>query len=553
MSQPLTPARPRHDWVLVGLSGLWLLGWRLVLDTPWGFDPVPTSGGLVNVGIAYNAGDTWSYLSWVQQYYHGANLAGLNYTTEPHAPLLWLFPLWLIGKTAAVTGLSVLGTYNAAGVVGTMAAVYCLLRVATALGLPVSARHWTAVAFLLGSGGSWLWHAAHKLGLAPPAHGGDLFFLDLFPSTALIAYAYHAVGLALLAALWWTITELESRRLGGQPAARWLAATAVLALLLGFSRPYEPVAFLGAWGLKTAWHWIRRKQQPTAWRSSLACGVLLGLCLFPGIGWALWVSTQPVWSTFARESLALGLDRTAWLWTFAGWAGLVALGVGPALRADARRAVLPVAATVLLGLILFGLGSAQAKLASGLILGPILLAGWGAARLVSVAHRLPAWLQVASGGLLLSGLLGIGSLFMNLNAMKLEGPALVDADLVALARRLPFDHTRPAPVVLTDAATGALLPGMTGARVWVGHWSLSGHYQAKVARLRLAGLDPQVRPLAPARTADALTGILSDAAFDYALLDRRCVAALAFLRGHEWQPVEQTPRWSLLRAPRYSP
>jgi hypothetical protein len=546
-----SPSSPvaRTDLAIVALAALWLLAWRALLDTPWGFAPVPAAGGLVSVGIVCNPGDTFSYLSWVQQYHHGAPLAGLLYTTEPHAPLLWLFPLWLVGKVAAVTGWSVIGTYNAAGVVGAMAAGYCFLRAAAALRLPPSARQWAAVALLLGSGGSWLWHLAHKFGWAPRADGSDLFFLDLFPATALLAYAYHALGLALLAALWWCATEFDSHRLAGDAATRWLLGMMASGLLLGFSRPYEPLAFLGAWWLKAGWHLLHRHRQPAEWRSAAATGVLLAAALIPGIGWTAWVSTQPVWSGFAHESLALGLNRTAWVWGLGGWAVLAALGWGPAWRAGPRLAVLPGAASVLLALVLFGLGSAHAKLASGLMFGPCLLAGWGAARLVTAAGRLPGPIRVGVCGLSLAALLGVPSLFMNLNAIKLSGPALVDADLLALAQQIPFAAGGAAPVVLTDATSGGILPGLIGARVWVGHWSLSGHYQAKVARLRAAGLDPAFPPADPVSAGTACAAILADAPFDYALLDRRCANVLILLAARGWQPVAATARWSLFRAP----
>jgi hypothetical protein len=473
----------------------------------------------------------------------------LLYTTEPHAPLLWLFPLWLIGKIAAWTGLSVIGTYNAAGLLGAMTAVFFFLRAAAALRLEPSARHWAVVAFVLGSGGSWLWHLAHKLGWASAANGGDLFFLDLFPSTTLIAYAYHTLGLALLAALWWTSTELETRRLAGESAHVWLLATAGIALLLGFSRPYEPVAFLGAWFLKTVWHGLRQRHAPTVGRNSAAIGVLLFAALAPGIGWTLWTSTQPVWSAFAHEGLKLGLDRIAWFWTLGGWAVLVALGIGPALRADPRLVVLPLAASVLFLLILFSPGAAHTKLASGLIFGPLLLSGWGAARIVTATARLPGIIRIGTAGLGLSALLGLASLFMNLQAMKLNGPCMVDSGLLALARQLPFVQGQPPPVVLSDAETGGLLPGLAGARVWVGHWSLSGHYAAKVARLQSAGLDPTRRAINPDEANNALDLILADTRFDYALIDRRCAQAINVLGTYGWHSLAVSARWNLLQAP----
>jgi hypothetical protein len=380
-----------------------------------------------------------------------------------------------------------------------------------------------------------------------------LFFLDLFPSTSLIAYSYHALGLALLAGLWWSTAAWESRRLDKKPATSPLIATVVIGLLLGFSRPYEPIAFLGAWLLKAAWHWTQRKTDPVAWRTAAVIASILLLSLGPGIGWSVWISRQPVWSAFAHQSLTLGLNRMAWVWTLGGWAILTFIGLGPAFRANSRLAALPVSASLLCAVILLGFGAAHTKLASGLIFGPLLLSGWGAARIVTAFTRFPWVIQLAAPAILLGTLFGIASLFMNLNAMKLNGPALVDEGVVSLAGHLPFKNGQMPPVVLTDTATGAILPGLAGARVWAGHWSLSSHYDEKVARLKAAGLDP-ASPVRNSTDANhTLEDILTDAHFDFALIDRRCVQAAACLAAHGWLPLESTGRWRLLKAPPASP
>jgi hypothetical protein len=548
---PFRPG-PSSDLVAVLLAALWLLGWRAALDIPWGFKPVADSFGSMNVGIVHNPGDAWSYLSWAQQYRHGQNLAGLIYTTEPHSSLLWLFPLWLIGKLAAWTGWPILGVYNVAGLAGAMAAVYFLRRAASALRLPASARDWATVALVLGSGGTWLCQIACKLGWTSQAQGADRIFLDLFPSTAFVAYAYHATGLALLAGLWWSATEFENRLYARAPYRSWLYATAAFALLLGFSRPYEPVAFLGAWLGKTGWHWLGRHRDQGAWRSAAWVAFVLGFALLPGIGWSAWISRQPGWSSFANAALTLGISRWAWSWALAGWVVLVALGLGPAWRANARLAALPVAASVL-GAVLLGLLPAHTKLASGLILGPIVLAGWGTARLVAATGRLPGLIRVSGAAIVVSALLGTWSLAQNLNDFLLRGPALIDAELVALAQKIPVDSGQP-PIVLTDAETGIVLPGLIGAGVWAGHWSLSLDHSTKVAQLKQAGLDPhETAPENPAVVAAALEAVLARAHFDYALLDNRCRSTRAALIARNWQLLEANPRWSLLRAPHPSP
>jgi hypothetical protein len=539
--------RHRADLIAVLLTGLWLVFWRAALDTSWGLGTDIVANGAIKTSVLYNPIDTCCYLSFVQQYFHGDGLAGLLYTTEPHAALLWLFPLWLVGHAAAWTGLPVLGTYNVIGLLAAMVAVFLFRRAAGAFRLSRSACNWTTLALVAGSGGSWLWHLAHKLHLASPSDGGDLYFFDLFPSTTFLTYAYHSIGFAVLAGLWWSATETENRLVGGLKAHGWIAATTVFALLLGFSRPYEPIAFLAAWTLKTAWHGLHRKRRPEEWKAALIIALLIGAALAAGIGRTIWVSRQPVWSSFANDALALGLPRSTWVWTLAGWGVLAALGAPLAWKTDRRLAILPLAATGLLAFILIGLGSGYTKLASGLMIGPILLSGWGAMRLIAATGRLPKLLQVATASVTLGGLLGLPTFYMAINTIRLRSPAGLDAQMVTLARQLPHTLGRPPVIVLTDGETGTILPGLFGVRVWVGHWSLSPHYKTKIARLREAGLDPQNLSADTATTHAALRDVVADAPFDYALLDRRCHGAIDWLRETGWENVSTTPDWVLLR------
>jgi hypothetical protein len=537
----------RHPAILtataVALTALWIFAVRLVLDVPWGFADLAATGASAKAGILTNAGDAWSYLSWVQQYLAGATRVEVLYTTTPHEPLLWIFPLWLMGKCAALTGLPVLGVYNVLGVAGALAAVWGVGRIAAALGWSPRAQAWSIAALVLGSGGSWAWHLGHKAGLASRADGGDLFFLDLFPSTALLVYPYHALSLALLAGLWWSASSWENRLVAAAPAARWGGVTFAFALALGFSRPYEPAALLGAWGIKTAWHFLQRRRDPAAARAACWIAVVMALGIAPGLGWSWYVSRQPVWNSFAQESLALGLGRGAWLVTLAGWLVLAGCGARAAARNDSRTVILPAAATLLLVIILVGAGATQAKLASGLLFGPILLAGRAADAWFAAAEQKGPLLRFAVLPVTMIALGGLPSLYMNLHAFLLQEPARVDSELAQLAV-MTRGAGRP-PVVLTDNATGAILPGLVGARVWCGHWSLTDNYREKVARLRAAGLDPATPTEAPVE----LAAILRDAPFDFALLDRRCGAVIAELTQRHWLAVADTTRWQLLRAP----
>jgi len=539
----------RSDAIAVAMTGAWLLIVRAALECPWGFMPRPTPGG-VNVGIVFNPIDTWFYLSWVQQYLAGEWHAGLLYTTEPHLALLWLFPLWTVGHIAAWTGWSPIGVFNVAGYAGALASVCFFRRAARAIDLSPSACDWATTVLLLGSGGSWLFHALHRLGWAIEVHGGELDYLDLFPSTTMHVYAYHALGLAMLTALWWCVAELEKRLRERWGARRWVLAVVVVALLLGFSRPYEPAAFLAAYALKTAGCWLRRRNDSDSWRACYFSVRLVAAALAPGLAWTAYVALQPFWGTFAHQALALGQSRAGWLAAFGGLWILAAVGIRPALRLPSSQGLLPVIAVALSLVVLAGLASIQIKLASGLFVGVALVGGLGAETIVCwLRQRLSSVWVVVVGAAVLAVALGTGSLAMNLLAIRLKGPALLDPELISTARAIPIISRHRPPVVLTDSRVGNILPGLIGARVWAGHWAITDRFAAKQLETRRAGLDPEFPPDNSASLGHPLLRIVTDTRFDYALLDQRCARAIEMLKSHGWTPFYRTEHWMLLRAP----
>jgi hypothetical protein len=445
---------------------------------------------------------------------------------------------------AALTGLATIGVYSALAPAAAAAAVIIFRRAARAIGLEASACGWATVAFVLGSGGSWVWHLAHRFGLAPPMNGGEFGYLDFFPSTAFMVYPYHALSYALLAALWWAVAASEGRLTEPRQARGPLVCTALLAVLLSVSRPYEPVAFAGAYALKTLWAWWNRQREPAAWRASWIVLIVLGFSLAPGLGWNAYVALQPVWSTFAHRSLALGLDRMGWLTAFGGLWILGLAGLRRAFGIPHLRGLLPVTATLLGAMVLLGFNHAQAKLASGLVVGVALLAGWGAANLVQQARarwRSPA--VVALGVPVLGCLLGGPSLYLSLLAIRLSPQAVIEPELYALAQKIPVQSGGHRTLVLTDTHVGAVLPGLEGHRVYAGHFSLTNDFEAKESRLQQAGIDPTALPLDAGQIRSSLTRLLPEIPADAALIDIRCTTALTLLSQLGWRVMAANDRW----------
>lgn len=541
----------REDIYTCALTALWLLLARFALGASWGLFPEVSSTSTVDAGILHNANDTWFYLSIAQQYSQGAGLAGDLYTTEPHSALLWALPLWVVGLGSRLTDLPIVGVYNVAGLVGALIAVFAFRRVAWNLDLPRAARNISTAALVFGTGSAWLIDVRNPTELIPRLTRPEMFFLDLFPSTAFLTYPYHSFGLALLCTLWWRTACLETRLLSGQFPRSEVAVVGGLALLMAFSRPYEPLAFFAAWSVKTLWHFIQRKSDPAAWRISYRVALLLGITLVPGIVWSGWTATRPVWSGFASAALSLGVQFKAhsWLVCLAGLTVLGLIGAHRAWRANPRAAVLPVSACGLVFTILVLFGSGQAKLASGLLLGPMLLAGWAGHALWEASARSG---RAARAGLVLLVvvLLGAPSAALNFASIRALRPPPLDEPLVRLAQTIP--RSSLPSVVLTSPRLGEILPGLVGARVFAGHWALTDNFRAKANRLATAGLVPDKQPATVAEMKLALDHLVAEVAFDFALLEP-ATPALEHLIACRWTPVAHVKQWTLLAAPARPP
>ena len=429
--------------------------------------------------------------------------------------------------------------------------------------------------------------------MAPPANGAEFFYTDLFPATAFLLHPYHAQSLALLTGLWWAVAAAERRlhrfedqdrqRESGrdahahcapsatrvapiQPRTGWkragralatlapaggpLSAVALLGALLTFSRPYEPLVFALAYGLKTVCAFLVRHRKPAAWRPTCTVLLVLTFALLPGLLWNAFVSLQPVWSSFAHRSLVQDFPRLGWATAFAGLWILGVFGFAPCWRLPHVAGVLPITAATLCPLLLLTTAHAPAKLASGLALGLAMLAGAGAAATIRALHkRLGGWGTVGAGSLLLAGLFGTPSLAMNLLQVQLNQQATLEPAFTRLAQRLPPETGDRPTVVLTDVSSGEILPGLIGVRVYAGHFSLTVNYDAKRAELRRAGLDPENQPTRDGSTRRKLQTVLDRVAPDYALLDARCVHALEELSSQRWEIVAIEDGWHLLRAP----
>lgn len=580
---PLPPTGgPRRDvlWLLLGVA--LLAGWLLLahgrLGVGWGAAPVHRAGRNEAYGIAFNEKDNLSYAAWAQQAARGGYPFFSLYSTEAHAPLLLNPYFYLAGRAAALLGVHPIAVMNLSGFLAALLTVVLVFLACRALSMTRRAAFFAILLLALGSGLdgacdviNLLFHTALPTGPNLGPHG----FYDLLPAMAFQAYPYHTVGFMLLAALLACVLWAERRLDEGRRAGVLLALTALAALALSATRPYEPIAFGFCYAAYAAWGRLNRKFKPycsnTAFRMPRASSLqpaaasffslpprlflllLILLAMAPFVLYSAWMARQPVWSSFAALSLDMRQGRLGWLTLFGLFWPASALGLWLRPAARPARLALPGIWAAFLLILFVVFDSPWAKLASGGFLALAILAGQACDQLLDRIQRLP-WVGVKVAALLFAALLllstACGTLIIFYDSASWAVPT-ADSEMLTLARLAAQRTPGRPPLILTDCWTGSLLPGLTGARVYAGHWSLTVRYPEKLRELSAAGLEwtPLARsvvgPQPPANPGRALDDLLARAPFDFVLLPRVC-PAFPVLRAHpRLRPLRAGADWTL--------
>jgi len=208
-------------------------------------------------GVVYNMHDTAQYYSWMRESGH-ALLIENRLTSEPGKPIYFNLHWWLLGRFAAVVGLSLPQVYQLfrlSSIPLTMVALY----LCCALVFPDRSRR--RFAFLLStltSGLGWVWvlekHLRYLEHLAFPRDVYTLAGNSLWVMTA----APH-LAFALAVTLFTLLSALQGYR---RKQGIWTAGAGILALFLGMGHIYDLVTVwtvVGVFGLlvtlRDGWSW----------------------------------------------------------------------------------------------------------------------------------------------------------------------------------------------------------------------------------------------------------------------------------------------------------
>ncbi len=333
-------------------------------------------------GFLLNSHDAWGYQAFSRAFARGGLLVDYPWSNVVRPPAFFNLLWFLLGKGMAVTGLSFISLYYAAGILSAGLMFLAILGLMKALlGDGLAGR---AGFLLAGFGGGFGWVVALlSTGAATRLRPLDLYHQEGYPLQAALFFPHLALSTAVLAfimLLLWHGMALEKRRA--------VVGAGALLVVLGFLHPYHLVTVLAVGGVWTALRLLRGRGQ---WRRALSDFMLLAGCAALPLLYYRWLFTREnfAWWAGANEVLTGGIVPV--LLGFGAFLPLAALGVFG--RDDAspgmpdRRLFLG-AWVVTQGALLFSspLIRFEVKLAEGLILPSAALAVLGAGKL---AARLP--------------------------------------------------------------------------------------------------------------------------------------------------------------------
>ena len=487
-----------------------LVGYRLWIGAGFGLGLFGAEGGAVPSGFLYNESDNFSYAAWAKQGELGAIRFTNLYTTDEHGSVYFNPYFWFVGTLASLFGVRVTGLLVVFGIAASALTIVCSFHIARRAGLSPVAARWTTLLVAFASGLSWpVIAVAHRLGAVTPTVGADLSFQDAIPFSAAFAYPFQSASLALLATMILLALRCEEQN-GGSRRRLAFAALACGAGLMGTMRPYEGIMFLGTYAVYATWSALRGK------RTQLAVGCVLLACIGPGIGYAFWVSRQPVWREFAAGLDELGHPRTFWMIGYGLVLPIALITSIAELRGRSSRWWFA-AWTLIVAGALIGFNLNASKVSSGAFLPMSLMAGHGIAKVAKRAGRIRAKaarrIALATGFLLSTGFFPTSAYLL----ARIYENRTYDAGIAQAARIIQASDTRH-PKVLCDTRAGLLLPVLAGARVFAGHWAVTPQSSSKRDRLIRAGIQRQSGAAQTAPNPQVFHDLVEEIDVDFILL-----------------------------------
>lgn len=477
----------RAEWSFVGV----ILAVILVITTlPYLFAVFSAPAEKQFMGFLINVDDHTQYLSWYKAF-QTEHVIPNRLTPEENPPLFFNLLWWSLARFGAITGLGYMAVYQIFRVLSTIFFLV-MIYVMTARFFPDVLRRQTAfLVIALGAGLGWVLVVIKYLwGLADVPLPNNLYISEGNTLLCILGYPHFAEAAGFILAVFWLLLRGEERQ-----SLRYALYAGVVALLLGWQHAYDLII---VWGVPVVYGGIRLlvdRQWPRYWFWAM---LIVGVISCSPALYSVWLtSANPLWKEVLDQFDNAGIfsPRPLHMLILMG-IPLIAALVTLALRlrevVQVRRAVQPVAQREIFLVVWFIVGWALTYIPTDYQVH--MISSWqvpiGLLAVLGLFHYgLPAlsrWREPASLAkplawlfvvlVIPTNLYLIAWRFVDLN--RHDYPFFLYRDEVAAIDWLEA-HASTDAIVLSGYEAGRYIPGLSGQRVFLGHWAQTVDFFAK--------------------------------------------------------------------------
>ena len=478
------------------------------------------SNGRHYMWLGYNLDDACVYLSWMRQAMHGS-LAQHNLFTTDAQPAMLANPLfYTLGVVAGVFHLQPITMFHLSRLFFGGLMLFTAWKLICELVQQNEARRWAMLLLCFGAGLGWV------PGLWPTA-GGSIFStpVDTWQPEAITFLSLYLSPLFMFSMWLQVAVMLQLVRSQRQKSIKCVVYAGVGGAVIGLAHTYDVVGIVFTWVVYLSVCAVRsRRLDPGA---LLRAGIA-GVITLPGVAVIAWelhtntvfhdraavatLSASPLWVLMGYGILFLLALIPIWTSLAPGTAAETDSEIDPAAQPNdaSRDGVAFLACWAVMQLAVAYLPVAfQRKMLQGEHIPIAILAGIGAAWIFSkLRASTPQFRTVCQVALLVvCSLTNVRFLLRDVKNASADlvqtgqqRPYLTSGELDALhwvkqhtpinaaVQPLPWvkllttpsGDTKLAPSDMTDAC---FLPGITGRRVYCGHWGETPNYGGKLARI----------------------------------------------------------------------
>lgn len=486
-----------------------------------------------------------TYMSWAIQSTTGNLFCMDLYTAEPNRAVFFNVYFWVVGLISGITAKPPIFIMTIISLFASPIVIFILSSIMRRLGFDRRTIMVGLFLCIFSSGLSGIVTLANKLFGTDFPIGLDILGGDLIPITSFMVFPFHATAIIFIAlASFWMVITLNNIN-SGNYEVRVVAIAAIFLLFLGFVRQYEVITITISFVISNA---LLINKKTVKFRVCSLIIIIIGLLPF-GI-YNLYISTLPVWRDIAHISATFHFTSMQAVIGFLPiW---LTAAIGSVFAWKRRRNDL----TFFICWWLFTMGAlifynGGSKLAGFCSIADGILGAYGLTEFASyLRQKFPRHMCAlidhpfakASFAVFVLLIFAATPVLLFANIVRYGAPQ-VDREILTAGARIRQAAGSHIPLILTDAATGNLLPGLFGFRVYAGHMYLTPDIAQKEANLIATGIEPFQKSGDP----DRLASLIEKLRPDYFLLGKATVAFADLMRCADIKTFYDGQRWAVLR------